>query len=50
LGVSRYHTSVWYPGSWSKLEKPLLHTNYRILQLFLMELFFRVKFKNEITT
>jgi hypothetical protein len=50
LDITQVFDKVWHPGLSFKIRKILPHAYYRILESYLTERLFQVKFKDEITT
>jgi hypothetical protein len=50
LDITQVFVKVWHPGLVFKIRKSLPNEYYRILQSYLMDRLFQVKFKDEITT
>jgi hypothetical protein len=50
LDITQTFDKVWHPGLLFKIRKILSHAYYRILESYLTDRLFQVKFKDEITT
>jgi hypothetical protein len=50
LDITQASDKIWHPGLLFKLRKIFPHAYYRILESYLTDRLFQVKFKNEIAT
>jgi hypothetical protein len=50
LDITQAFDKIWHPGLLSKIIKILPHAYYKMLESYLTDRLFQVKFKDEITT